>query len=231
MLPAKMQNTGKKKNAPSAFARALERVNARRQAAQPIHIGFIVDATGSREQTWEQAQRVQFRMFKSLGRLRSLWVRLIHFHGGIAILHGWRSDPKEIAAEMAEVNCLSGLTNIVPSLRSFVDENFFKMAHVVILIGDCFEEKREEVEQVAALLAEKKIPVYCFLEGDDWTAETVFKRIAEVTGGKFARFGDDLPLGDLCEGVALLTAGGEKGLKRLKNKRAKQLLLTGPTKI
>ena len=57
----------------------------------------------------------------------------------------------------------------------------------------------------------------------------MFRRLAEETGGKFARFGEDLPLGALCEGVALLTAGGDQAVKRLGNKKVRQLLLTGPS--
>jgi len=70
--------------------------------------------------------------------------------------------------------------------------------------------------------------MFSFIEGDGLTANAVFKKLTYDTGWKFARFGADLPLGDLCEGVALLTSGGTKALRRLKNEKAR-LLLAGPS--
>jgi hypothetical protein len=84
-------------------------------------------------------------------------------------------------------------------------------------------------ERIAAQLKDKGIKVFSFIEGDDWTAQSIFQRIAEITGGRFAKFGDALPLADLCEGVALLTSGGKKALRRLKNEKAR-LLLSAPSK-
>jgi len=84
-------------------------------------------------------------------------------------------------------------------------------------------------ERIAAQLKDKGIKVFSFIKGDDWTAQSIFQRIAEITGGRFAKFGDALPLADLCEGVALLTSGGKKALRRLKNEKAR-LLLSAPSK-
>ena len=58
----------------------------------------------------------------------------------------------------------------------------------------------------------------------------MFRNFAEVTDGKFARFGDDLPLADLCQGVALLASGGKKALRQLGNKKVQRLLL-GSAKV
>ncbi len=230
MLPAKRQNTGQKKNAPSAIARALERVNARKEATKPVRIGFLVDATGSRNETWEQAQNIQAGMFKSVTGLRRLTLRLVYFGGNELTDHGWKTNARALAIRMAAVRCETGLTQILPGLEAFLDESEGSRARAIILVGDCFEEDSDRAEAIAFALKNAGIKVFAFHEGEDWTAQTVFTRLAVVTGGAFAKFGSDLPLGDLCEGVALLTAGGKNGLKRLANKRAKQLLLTGPTK-
>jgi len=231
MLPIKTQTTlPRKKSAPSAFGRALERVRTRKEAMQPVRIGFLIDATGSRTESWEQAQNIQAGMFKTVAGMRHLSLRLVHFGGNMLIDHGWQTDTRALAAKMAAVRCKSGMTQILPGLEEFLDESEGYRAQAIILVGDCFEEDSDKAERVALALRGAGIRVFCFLEGEDWTAQTVFSRLAIVTGGAFAKLGADLPLADLCEGVALLTAGGEKGLKRLKNKRAKQLLLTGPSK-
>jgi len=166
---------------------------------------------------------------KQLQACAPLSLRLLHFGGNELTDHGWQEDPRHLAAKMAAVRCASGLTQILPALEHFLDDTA-PTASAIILIGDCFEECSEEGEHIARLLAAQKIKVFSFLEGDDGTAQAVFKRLAEVTGGRFAQFGGALPLGDLCEGVALLTAGGNRAVKHLKNERVAQLLLTGPAR-
>jgi hypothetical protein len=225
MLPVKRESTVPAK---SAFARARERFTARQEERRrETRIGFIVDATGSRHATWEQAQTIQATMFRSTAKLSALSLRLVHFGGNLLTDHGWMSDPRAVAAQMAGVHCWTGTTQIVPALRAFTDENPESRANALILIGDCFEESQEDALSATCALKSAGIRVFSFLEGKDWTAETVFRRLAEETGGKFARFGEDLPLGALCEGVALLTAGGNEAVKRLGNKKVR-LLLTGP---
>lgn len=227
MLPTKTQNTLPHKT--SAFARALNRTRARKEYMKPVRIGFLVDATGSRGESWEQAQNIQAGMFKKVAGLRCLSLRLVHFGGGEMTDHGWQTNTRDIAAKMAAVRCKTGLTQILEGLEEFLDQPGATRAHAIILVGDYFEEDSDRAEAVALALKGAGIKVFAFLEGDDWTAQSVFARLAVVTGGAFTKFGTDLPLADLCEGVALLTAGGKKGLKRLTNKRARHLLLTGPS--
>jgi hypothetical protein len=227
MLPAKRNNAAVGK---SAFGRARERFAARlEQRRRGARIGLIVDATGSRYQTWEQAQVIQARMFRETEKLNALSLRLVHF-GGMALRdHGWMTDPHAVAARMAGVHCESGSTRIVPALRLFAAEGEESRAGAIILIGDCFEESAKDAYEAARALKRAGIRVFSFLEGNDWTAQDVFRRLAAETGGAFARFGESLPLGALCEGVALLTAGGEKAVKRLAHEKVRRLLLTGPS--
>ena len=130
---------------------------------------------------------------------------------------------------MAAVRCRAGLTQIIPGLEAFIDDAPENRAGAIILIGDSFEEDSAVAAITATLLRNRDIKVFSFVEGDDWTAHSVFRNLAAITGGKFAKFGDDLPLSDLCEGVALMTSGGEKALTQLKNDKVR-LLLTGPSK-
>ncbi len=227
MFPANTQNTLPEKM--SALDRALARIDARNRAKTPVRVGFLVDATGSRDESWEQAQTIQAGMFKKVAGLRSLSLRLVHFGGNEMADHGWQTDTRALAAQMAQVRCVTGLTQILPGLEKFLEFSEGERTHAIILVGDYFEENIEEAKQVALALKGAGIKVFAFLEGDDWTAEAVFGRLANVTGGAFTKFGADLPLADLCKGVALLSAGGEKALKRLENKRARHLLLGGPS--
>jgi hypothetical protein len=96
------------------------------------------------------------------------------------------------------------------------------------LIGDCFEEDAAQAARLGHALKAAGIKVFAFLEGEDWTADAVFRGLAATTGGRFARLGDELPLDALCAGVALLTAGGAKALAQIENKQVKRLLLPRP---
>lgn len=206
-----------------SLTRAVARAKADRQR---VRIGFIVDATASRDGAWEQAQTVQGRMFQAVAGLGRVSLRLVHFGGGELTDHGWSENTRKLATRMAAVRCRQGLTQVLPALRVFMDDG--EKIDAVILVGDAFEEEPAEALMLCHTLRIRGIRVFAFFEGELLAAEDQFRLIAGTTGGRFARLGDDLPLTDLCEGVALLAAGGEKAVRRLGNERARRLLLTGP---
>jgi len=212
-----------------AFARAAERLA---QEQRVTRIGFIIDATASREETWERAQAIQAKMFRAVAGLGRLSLRLVHFGGGEIVDHGWLGNPREAAARLARVECVRGRTRILPALERFYfwNERNGQRPDAIILIGDTFEEDGSQIEPIGGLLWAAGVKVFAFLEGEDWTAESAFRLLAERTRGKFAKLGDDLPLSELCTGVALLAAGGEKALLAAPKTSATQLLLEGPTK-
>ena len=226
MLPAKTKTS----KAPSAFSRALTRMKAHQETRRAARIGFVIDATGSRQWNWIEAQKTQARMFKSLGA-NAMALRLVHFGGFSVTDHGWLADSKEVAGRMAETGCLSGPTQIVTSLAIFADDTHAQGADAIIVVGDCFEEDPASLEAVSRKLGARGVKIFSFLEeyeGADRRGDTAFRMMANLTDGRFAVFGRDMPLGDLCEGVALLTQGGAKAAKRIKNRQVKRLLLSGP---
>ena len=206
----------------SVWRRAVERY---KESKKPSRIGFLVDATGSRNKTWERAQGIQSKMFRAAHGIKAIKLRLVHFGGGSLTTRDWDDDTRNVAAHMAAVRCQTGLTQILEGLQSFIDEAPEDRATAIILIGDYFEECSIRAKFTAALLKDKGIKVYSFIEGNDHTAQTIFRNLAEISDGRFARFGDDLPLDDLCQGVALLASGGRKALRQLENKKVRQLLL------
>lgn len=223
MLPSKKRNATPA--AKGVFARAAERFAAHRRR---VRLGFIIDATASRSKRWEEAQVIQAQMFRAAAKLAALSLRLIHFGGNELTDRGWVTSPRAVAAKMAGVRCVSGSTQILPALAVFAAEGPQSRADAIILIGDCFEEDVREAEALALALKVAGIKVFSFLDGDDGTAQDVFRRLADITGGKFARLGEGLPLADLCQGVTLLTAGGQQALARLPDERVKRLLLPAP---
>lgn len=228
MLPIKREMKSPARQ--GAFSRALTRFKVHQQAKRPTRLGFIVDATGSREATWQRAQTVQAEMFRAAADIRALHLRLLHFGGGELSDHGWIARPQQVAAVMGRVRCHAGQTLILPALEAFLADDTEERASAVILIGDAFEEDEAEIEWIAAALRREGIRIFSFLEGGSRKAERVFRRLSAETGGAFAMFGAALPLGDLCTGVALLAAGGSAALKRLPHPGVRQLLLAAPAK-
>ena len=205
--------------------KAVEKVAARNGIVGRANIGLIVDATASRSAQWEEAQKVQRNMFDIIGAMS---LRLMHYGGNELTDHGWQDDADEVAARMAQVQCNGGQTQFIDGFRRFLaDGPNDNPAKSIIMIGDSYEE--EDPTPIANALKEKGIAVYAFHKGGDTLAEEEFRKIAEITGGAFAKFGPDMPLKDLCEGVALKTSGGASALNRLQNAAARQLLLGGPS--
>ncbi len=199
-----------------------------KKIAGKTRIGFIIDATGSRASTWLEAQKIQARMFKSLQGNEGLTLRLIHFGGNRVKDHGWLDSTTKIAALMNEVKCKTGLTKYINSINYFLHDLEHQNARSIILVGDHFEEDQENLFELARKLASKDIKVFCFLDSDDEKAEQTFRFLSETTAGKFARFGEDLPLSDLCEAVALLSSDTPDSVKKIKNENVKRLLLKHP---
>jgi hypothetical protein len=168
-------------------------------------------------------------MFKATQGISALHLRLVHYGGNAINDLGWECDVRKIACHMAAVRCARGPTQFNDALHLFLDDAPEDRADVLILIGDAFEEDSNAAARLASQLKRRKIKIFSFIDGDDLAATTIFEKLAQETGGTIARFGDDLPLAALCEGVALLASGGRKALGRLKNEKAR-LLLSGPEK-
>lgn len=191
-------------------------------------IGFVIDATASRSDNWEEAQLIQAKMFESVSSFARMNLRVIHYGGDQVTDNPWENNPESIKKMMAEVSCRSGSTQIVESLSLLASHENKVLPRSIILVGDSFEEEMSDLSEIAKKLADKKIKVFSFLDGDSYQAEEAFKFLSKETGGVFAKFGADMPLKDLCEGVALMSAGGQSALSRLQNANARALLTAKP---
>jgi hypothetical protein len=193
---------------------------------QAGNLGFIVDATASRKAAWAEAKTILRRSFQKSAPFGKLTLRLVHYGGGKMTPHPWSDNPDAVAAIMDKVDCVSGSTQIIPSLEIFLDDAEKKVTKNIILSGDSFEEDIEKLKKIAERLAKESIRVFAFLEGNDPTATIAFQALAETTGGLFKPFDGDMP--DICAGIAMQTVGGRAALAHLPNARARQLLLSGP---
>ena len=88
---------------------------------RPGRLAFIIDATASRQPTWDHACHIQSNMFKAVEDIGRLHVQLIYFRG-IAEFNtsAWFPDSDSLRCEMAAVSCLTGHTQIEKSLKYLI---------------------------------------------------------------------------------------------------------------
>ncbi|WP_150002489.1 VWA domain-containing protein [Iodidimonas gelatinilytica] len=199
-------------------------------------LAFALDATMSRQPTWDRASHIQSDMFLAAQDLGGLLVQLIYFRGFRECrASGWTDNGTALARKMASVTCQGGLTQIGRVLKHVQKEHHKAPVHAAIFIGDACEENADELCHLASELGIRHVPVFVFQEGRDPTATIAFKEIARLSGGAWAPFDMNSPaqLRDLLKAVAIYATGGQQALQdHYENTPARQRLLEqlkGPT--
>ncbi len=176
---------------------------------------FALDATMSRQPTWDRACQIQAEMFEEAGKVGGLDVQLVYFRGfGECRASKWVSDPRRLADLMSRIDCRGGMTQIRKVLRQALDEARREPVQAVVYVGDCMEENVDELCQRAGELGLLKVPVFIFQEGREPVASRAFAEIARLTGGAHLHFDASSAgeLGKLLRAVAVYAAGGRKAL-------------------
>src|SRR5436189_297054 len=95
-----------------AFVEEVGRLPARTSGTRG-RLLFAMDATASREPTWDHACGIQGEMFVAAEALGGLDVRLAFYRGFDEFkVSRWTSDGRELARLMSAVRCLAGRTQI-----------------------------------------------------------------------------------------------------------------------
>ncbi len=179
---------------------------------------FALDATMSRQPTWDMACALQADMFREAAALGSLDIRLVYYRGfNECRASGWISDSAHLAKLMSSIDCRGGNTQIGKVLSEVRREAVASGVRAVVFVGDAMEEQVDELCAKAGELGMLKVPVFMFQEGHDATAEQAFREIARLTGGAWCRFdpGAAAQLRELLRAAAAYAAGGREALLRL----------------
>jgi hypothetical protein len=211
---AKLPTTGGS-SAVDAFVREVGRLPATRAGKSRGRLLFAMDATASREPTWDQACTLQGEMFVAAEGLGGLDVRLAFYRGFDEFKVGkWTSDGHELARLMSAVRCLAGKTQIGRLLRYAGEQRRESRLDAVVFVGDCCEEDVDAVGHEAGQLGLLGLPVFVFHEGDDRVASRLFPQIARLTRGAYCKFDRSSPdqLRRLLGAVAAYAAGGREAL-------------------
>lgn len=188
---------------------------------------FALDATMSRQPTWDKASHIQAAMFQTAGKKSGLSVQLVYFRGyGECRASKWVTNAQALAGLMTRIDCRGGMTQISKVLTHASKEHTKKRVSALIFIGDAMEEDLDALCHQAGKLGAQGVKAFMFQEGHDPGTETAFREIARLSSGAYMRFDQNSPkaLEDLLSAVAAYATGGTKALSA-QNSKSSQLLL------
>lgn len=177
---------------------------------------LAMDATMSRQHSWDMALSIQGDMFAEAGRVGGLDVQLVYFRGfDECRASRWTPDTVVLARLMSGIRCQAGRTQIGRVLTHLKAEAAAGKVNACICIGDALEEPIDELARRAGEIGLLGVPVFMFQEGRDATAEAGFREIARLSRGAYFRFGSDAAkiLRELLAAVAVYAAGGFAALE------------------
>jgi hypothetical protein len=196
-----------------AFLRKAARVPALSQTKG--RLVFAIDATMSRQPSWDRAMAIQADMFTVAGEIGGLAVQLVYFRG-VGEFHRseWVTTPAALRGRMTGVACRGGLTQVNRVLQHTIAEAAREKVGALVYVGDCFEEDPAVAAEHAGRLALLGVPAFMFHEGGNPTASAVFQEIARLSGGVYAAFdaGAARRLRELLTAAAVYAAGGLSAL-------------------
>ena len=176
---------------------------------------FALDATASRQPTWDTACRLQADMFREAAAIGGLDVQLVYYRGRDECQTSqWVSQPERLAALMERIDCRSGHTQLGKVLAHAKRETELLKVQALVFVGDAMEENPDDLAQGAAALGRAGVPAFMFQEGNNREVERVFREIARLTHGAYCRFdpGAARELAELLRAVAVYAAGGMTAL-------------------
>jgi len=198
-----------------AFLRDVAALPAVKPAGGRGRLIFALDATASREATWDRACQLQGEMFEATAALGGLDVKLMYYRGfDECKASRWLGAPAELHRAMRSVSCVGGETQIGRVLAHAVAESRRAKVNALVFVGDAMEEPVDKLCKSAGELGLLGVPAFVFHEGRDAGAARAFRQIARLSGGAYCPFdaGSAQQLRQLLGAVAAFAAGGRPAL-------------------
>jgi hypothetical protein len=209
-LPADVKSA-----AVDAFLRHVQAMPIVRAASGHGRLIFALDATASREASWDRACRLQGEMFEAAAGLGGLDVQLVFYRGfDECKASRWLGTAADLHRAMRRVSCVGGETQIARVLAHALKEARAQRVNALVFVGDAMEEKLDGLSRLAGELGLLGVPVFVFHEGSDEGARRAFRQIAQLSGGVYCPFdsGSAEHLRQLLGAVAAYAAGGPPAL-------------------
>jgi len=200
----------------SSFLEQVKRMPpAERRAGERGRLIFAMDATMSRQPTWDRALQIQSEMFIETEKIGGLDVQLIYFRGfNECRASKWVSEPSALARMMTGVDCRGGNTQIGKVLSHIRREASQGKISAAVYVGDAMEENVDRLCQTAGEIGLLNAPIFMFQEGNDGVTRHAFQEIAKLTRGAYFRLdaSSARQLRELLAAVAVYAAGGRAAL-------------------
>jgi hypothetical protein len=211
------------KRLPSTTGRSVDQFlseasNVRVPLTRTTHrLLFAIDATASRQPTWDLACELHAELFVEAARIGNIAIQLCYYRGiDEFVASQWTTTAEQLRDQMTAVSCRGGRTQLVRLLRHAAQEAARHPVRGLIFIGDCFEEDEAATLQVAGELALRGVPAFVFQEGRDRLARRAFAAIARLTRGAHVPFDHNSvqELRRLLGAVAQFAVGGLPALRK-----------------
>ena len=213
----------------SDFLAKVARTPPASSSSNVCRLLFAMDATASREPTWDHACHLQGQMFTATSELGDLQVQLCHYGGFNHFNAGeWCQSAPALMNEMTRVRCLGGHTQINRGLQHAREEHRKTRLKAIVFVGDAIEENPDDLCHIAGQLGVLGLPLFMFHEGADPGVRSVFKQMAELSGGAYAPFNlaSASDLKELLSAVAVFATGGRVALEQFERESCRATLLT-----
>jgi hypothetical protein len=191
---------------------------------------FALDATMSRQPTWDRAVHLQAEMFEEAARVGGLDVQLVYFRGfNECRASRFVRDARSLAGLMTRIDCRAGRTQIERVLSHAAATARDAKVAALVYVGDAMEENIDTLADKAGELGLLGTKAFLFQEGQDPSATVAFKEIARLTGGAHVQLDSQAAgtLARLLRAVATYAAGGRAALENFsRNDATGRALLT-----
>lgn len=214
------------KSSSSEIASFIKAVGKASQA-QSGRLIFALDATNSRQPTWDRAMTIQASMFDAVRKVGGLSVQLVYFRGiDECRASKWVINAGALRDLMLGIQCLGGQTQIIKILNHAYRETTSNNIAALVFIGDAIEENITTLTRRAGELGLKGVRCFFFQEGYNSVAEKGFREMARLTRGAYFKLGPDSAreLAELLSAVAIYAQGGLTALSKSDRNQARLLL-------
>ena len=228
--PATATNAVKTKSSTGDIAAFLKTAGATNPSGNGRLI-FALDATMSRQPTWDRAMTLQAAMFDSVATANSdqsaLSVQLLYFRGvGECRASKWVVNSAALRDLMTGIECRGGQTQIGKVLFHALKEQGNGKLDAMVFIGDAMEENVDLLCQRAGELGMKGTRCFFFQEGSDGLTEKAFREMAKLTRGAYFKLGPNSAkeLAELLGAIAVYVKGGLRALESSSKSHDRKLL-------
>jgi hypothetical protein len=124
-----------------AFLQKVRALGATATAGGRGRLIFALDATMSRQPTWDTACALQADMFREAASVGGLDIQLVYFRGlNECRASGWIKTGDKLAELMGRIDCRGGHTQIGKVLSHARQEQGVQRVQALVYVGDAMEE-------------------------------------------------------------------------------------------